>query len=172
MPPQLASVRSAPAPCRPRPDEAAAPQRSTRRVPEVRRLDLPDRSAEVGEPLGRCRARLPDGRVAAVPYSPADVLPDFEDAAKELLVVELRDSDGQDSWLMAADVDVVRVQAGEDVAFVPVQRLRALVNRRMQGNSGCFVRRLDRAVYRLCAPFPNSPLLLCLVPSADVLAAQ
>lgn len=159
-----------------RPQPAAAPpprpplKRPAADPPEVL---LPDRSALVGESVGRCRARLADtGVVVAVPYLPRDVAHDLEDEDRELLLVELRGPDGRDSWFHAPEVQAVRIEARDGTTTdVPIRPLRVLVNHRLQDDlARNTTRRLDRSVYRLCSPIRGSPLLLCLVPSADALA--
>jgi len=130
-------------------------------------LDFLDSCARQEARVGRCRYRLADGRIAALPLRPSVIDKSFQGDESELVLIELA-SPSPDSlpWLEDPDVDVVMV--GDVLIDRP--RLRQFTLSRVPLQP-C-VRTLARAVFTCCRPLYPSPYLATLFPIEVLQALQ
>ena len=133
-------------------------------------LGVADSCAADPARVGRCRVRLPDGRVAAVPLSPRVVSRELEDEGHELLVTELQAAPGtgDEAWLEDESVAVVAVRGADGLrVLLPRASFRAYVMRLVPLSRP--TKNLSRSLYKMCAPHgPNGPILT-LVPVQDIM---
>jgi hypothetical protein len=100
-----------------------------------------------------------------VPYRLADLDANMADERDEVLLVELT-AFGQPGWFSDRSITHILVH---DNVYVPMAFVRELVNRKVDMSKRP-VRALSRAIYSLC--LWNEELLVTLVPTADLAAAQ